>query len=232
MYKINAYKKPGGAQILPLTVKRDWMDNTQLAHAYKCFPVSLTNSLGWGISFPEDISFIWDGILDSTGSHIKILEGQKYVYTERGNATVSFHTNITFVTEENVSLLTMPVPNQVSDGIMPFTTLMSTSFFKGDLPLAIKVTRPFTKITIKANTPVAAILPISLTDLNMSEIHLMSQSEMPDEFKQNDESYSKAVRDINMSGRWANFYRNATDHLGNKLGNHEVKTIKLKVIKK
>ena len=73
------------ANIQPLSVKREWMDETDEAHAYKCFPVSLTNQLGWGISFPEDISFIWDGISDSQPIHVKVLSGEKYVHTNRSN---------------------------------------------------------------------------------------------------------------------------------------------------
>jgi len=30
--------------------------------------------------------------------------------------------------------------------------------------------------------------------------------------------------------KWTNFYRDAVDYLGNKLGKHEVKSLKLKVI--
>ena len=78
MVKLKAYKtKDLSATILPLSVKRDWMDETWEAHAYKCFPVSLTNQMGWAMSFPEDITFIWDGISDSTPDHVKILAGEK-----------------------------------------------------------------------------------------------------------------------------------------------------------
>ena len=39
----------------------------------------------------------------------------------------------------------------------------------------------------------------------------------------------KAIEKINMLGKWSGFYRNATDHLGNKIGKHEVKAIRLKI---
>lgn len=230
MIKIKAYKTKGiSATVLPLSVKREWMDETWEAHAYKCFPVSLTNQMGWGISFPEDITFIWDGISDSTPDHVKILSGEKYAYAERSNATVSFNTGTTFKTDENYSLLTMPVPNSFTDGYQPFTTIMSSSFYSGDLSCAIRVTRPNVEITIKANTPVFCIVPIDLASLQDSEIELLDSSEMPPRsFDAGD--YSKAGAESNSIGKWTNFYRNATDHLGNSIGKHQVKAIRLKVI--
>ena len=45
--------------ISPLGVHRDWMKEND--PAYHCFPVTLTNKFGYGISFPEDISFVWHG---------------------------------------------------------------------------------------------------------------------------------------------------------------------------
>jgi hypothetical protein len=232
MHSINVYKvKENSANLEPLSIKRDWMDETVDGHAYRCFPVSLTNGLGWGLSFPEDITFIWDGISDTTPNHVKVLSGHKYVYTERANATLSFNTGLVFKTDEDTSLLQIPVPNLFRDGIQPFSTIISTSFFSGELPCALRITRPNTEITIKANTPVVSILPISLSGLNNSEIVLWDADKMPPT-KVDGESYSKAIGEINQRGKWSNFYRDAVDHLGNSVGRHEVKALRLKIVDK
>ena len=230
MHSIEVYKiHENAASIQPLPVKRDWMDETYDAHAYKCFPLSLTNSLGWGLSFPKDITFIWDGISDSTPGHVKVLEGQEYVYTERANATISFKTGLMFRTKEDISLLQMPAPNYLHKGVQPFTTLMSTSFYKGDLPCAWRITQPNVEITIKANTPFISILPISLSELQNSEMVMRPMTDYPSDYFNDKIGYSEAVVEINKSGLWSNFYRNATDHLGKIIGKHEVKSLKLKV---
>lgn len=220
----------GYANLSPLQIKRDWMDETYESHAYKCFPVTIANGLGWGLSYPEDISFIWDGVSDTSGSHVKILTGEKYVYTERANATISFKTGIVFKTPNNLSLMQMPVPNQFLDGVQAFTTIISTSFFKGDFPCAWRITKPNIPITIKANTPIIAILPISLSQINNSE---MNEKHI-DELKINqtfENEYSDAIENLNKQGKWSNFYRDAVDHNGNSLGSHEIKSIKLKLNK-
>jgi hypothetical protein len=229
MHKIKAFKREGFGQLSPLSAKREWMDNTWEGHAYKCFPVSLTNQLGWGISFPEDITFIWDGVNDSSPEHVKVLTGEKYVSTGRANATISFNTGLMFETDENISLLQMPVPNYPRDGITPFSTIMSTSFYYGELPCAWIITKPNVEITIKANTPIIAILPIDLSDLQNSEIQFYPMSDKKPNLTDMEE-YSNTIYEINRSGKWTNFYRNAVDHKNNKLGEHQVKAIRLSVL--
>jgi hypothetical protein len=229
MYEVKAYKiSLNSANISQIPVKRDWMDETFDAHAYKCFPVTLTNSLGWGLSFPEDISFIWDGISDSSANHVKILSGEKYCYAERGNSTISFRTGLILKTNQDVTLLQMPVPNMFIDGVQSFTTLISTSFFNSEFPCALRITKPNSIITIKANQPIISIIPLSLNFIDNSEIKFESISKMPKP-KFNNNEYSKAVQEITSSGSWTNFYRNATDHKGNKIGEHELKSLKFKV---
>jgi hypothetical protein len=229
MHKIKAFKREGYGNILPLSIKREWMDNTWNAHAYHCFPVGLTNQLGWGISFPEDIAFIWNGINDSSPDHVKILAGEKYVSTGRSNATISFNTGISFETEDNISLFSMPVPNYPIDGVTPFSTIMSTSFYSGDIPVAWMITKPNVEITIKANTPVIAVIPINLIELQGSEIKILPVSGKK-ENNINMEDYAEVIYKTNMSGKWTNFYRDAVDHMGNKLGEHQVKALRLNVI--
>ena len=212
MYKIKAYKNINSADIKQINIKRDWMDNTVDGHAYRCFPVTLANGLGWGLSFPKDISFIWDGISDTSGNHVKILEGEEYCYTERANATISFKTGIIFETDKDVSLLQMPVPNMFIDGAQAFTTIMSTSFFKGEFPCALRITKPFTKITIKANQPFISIVPISLTNLQNSIIEIDDPKNMKNNISLDEKEHLDVVKEK-----------------GQKIGEHEVKAIRLYV---
>lgn len=229
MHIIEAFEiREGYGTVEPLSIKRDWMENTFDAHAYKCFPVGLSNQMGWGISFPEDITFIWDGISDSTPDHVTILSGEKYAYSGRANGTISFNCGLMFKTDESLSIMSMPVPNLFFDGAVPFTTLISSSFFRGEIPIAWMITKANEVITIKAGTPVIAILPINLEELNNSEINFKPMSSLPEE-SFNGNEYSNVVYDLNRSGTWSNFYRDAVDHLKNSIGKHQAKAIRLKV---
>lgn len=228
MHNIKAYKiNSRSANLSQIGLKRDWMDETFDKHAYRCVPVTLSNGLGWGISFPEDISFIWDGITDTTPNHIKILSGEKYCSLGRGNATLSFNTELYLRTSDNVSLLHMPVPNQFIEGIQAYTTIISSSFFNSPFPCAIRVTSPNKIITIKANEPIVAIIPISLSEINNSTIEYEDIKKFP--FALPKEIKSTKPRPL-VKGLWTDYYRDAVDPNGNKIGHHEVKSLKFNVI--
>jgi len=184
--------------------------------------------LGWGISFPEEISFIWDGISDSTDTHVKVLSGNKYVYTSRANATISFKTGLILRTKEDLSVIAMPTPNWPIDGVWPFTTVISTSFFAGEFPVAWRITKANEIIKIPANTPVISVMPISLKSLNNSKGTIKKMSNLPKNFFP-DADYGQIVSEINKKGEWTNFYRDGVDYKGNKIGEHEVKILRLKI---
>jgi len=102
------------------------------------------------------------------------------------------------------------------------------------LPVAWKITKPYVPITIKAGQPVIAILPISLTELNNSTLEVKDIRHMPQPHLENIPTYEGAVAAAKEAAEkqiWTDYYRDATDYLGNKLGSHEVKSIKLKVSK-
>lgn len=229
---VNVYRlKDSSANIGNLKIKREWMDGTQDAHAYKCFPVTLTNSLGWGISYPEDIEFIWDGISDTTPVHVKVLKGEQYISTGRANATISFNTGLIFETDENTSLIHMPVPNQFIDGVQAFTTIISSSFYKNPFPVAWKITKPNVPILIPAGTPIISVVPVSIGAISDSELNIYDNSEDKfgqDHWKRN-RKYGERAQEINQTGGWTNFYRNATDETETSIGSHEVKAIRMPV---
>jgi hypothetical protein len=210
-------------------IKREWMDNTDGGHAYKCFPVSQANTFGWSISFTEDIEFIWDGISDTTPDHVTILKEPAGVCNlNRGNATISFYTGIFFETDENTSLVSIVPPNYFIDGAMPFTSVISTSFFDDALPAAWKITRANEKIFIPAETPIITVIPISIGGLSDIELDLYDK-----DFTQERADYiakrNEAWKEITQAGGFTNFYRDAVDYEGNSIGKHELKALRLKV---
>jgi hypothetical protein len=221
------------ADIEQLPLKRDWMENTHERHAYHCFPLSLSNRLGWGISFPEDIVVRWDGGegLDPSQDRVEIIKGNKFTNVYRANHTLSFETGLKFEAEngENVTLLTMPVPNEFVRGAQCFTTLISTSALPGSLPIAWMITEPNIEITIPAGTPVAAVIPISLTNLQEYEL-IISKNSKP-HFDDSMKARGDAAQAKNAVGDWSHFYRDAVDHLGNPFGKHEAKKIVMKISK-
>ena len=214
--------------ITPMPIKRDWMDNTSEKHAYRCFPVTQANVIGWSLSCLEDIEFIWDGINDQTDKHVEIFSPLGS-YAGRGQSSISLNTSLIFKTDSDVSILTINPINYFNDDFETMSNLISTSFYDNPLPLAIKVKKSNEKVIIKAGTPLATIIPISLTNLNNTNIDVV---EWKDEEKLRTNaniSYGEEAQKINSKGGWTDWYRDAVNEKGESLGNHEVKVLKLYV---
>jgi hypothetical protein len=127
--------------------------------------------------------------------------------------------------------MTMPAPNQFVRGAQCMTTLISTSVLQGELPIAWMITEPNIEIKIPANTPIAAILPISLSEIQSYEleVHKGRPSYEDIEWQNKMRKRSQTSQERNSKGDWTHFYRDAIDAEENPMGKHEAKKIIMKV---
>jgi hypothetical protein len=230
MINISVEKMQGSSfNIEPMSIKRDWMDSTSEGHAYRCFPVTQSNVVGWSLSSVIDIEFIWDGTNDQTPDHINIIKAPKGSYGGRGQSSISFDTGLVFRTEEDISLFTINPVNYFSNDFETMSNLMSTSFYDNPLPLAIKARKVNETVLIKAGTPLATIIPISLSNLNNSCIEIFDYQDKDKKRVQANMSYGSAAQVINSAGQWTDWYRDAVNEKQESLGSHEAKVLKLRV---
>lgn len=215
--------------ISPMSIKRDWMDVTPEKHAYRCFPVTQANMIGWNLSCDEDIVFTWNGITDTSSETVKILKGNDFSYTGRGQATISINTGLVFKTDQNVSMFTINPVNYFNEDFETMSSLVSTSFYQNPLPLAIKARAANKEIIIKAGTPIATIIPISLTALDNTEISIIDYKDINREREKANRAYGEAAQVVNTSGQWTDWYREAVNEKGESIGQHETKTLRLSV---
>jgi hypothetical protein len=227
MYRISVQKQQGSLfTIAPMSIKRDWMDQTSENHAYRCFPVTQANVIGWNLTCEEDIEFEWDGINDQTGEHVKIFKPEGS-YSGRGQSSISLNTGLVFRTDNDVSIWTINPVNYFSEYFETMSNLVSTSFYPNPLPLAIKAKKSNERVTIRAGTPIATIIPISLTDLNNTSIIINNYEDLDGSKSKANMSYGEAAQVMNKSGQWTDWYRDAVNEKGESKGSHEVKTLKL-----
>lgn len=218
--------------ISPMSIKRDWMDATPEKHAYRCFPVTQANMVGWNLFCDKDIEFIWNGITDTSSDNVQIIIGEEFTYTGRGQSTVSFNTGLTFRTDENVSLLTINPVNYFNDDFETMSSVISTSWLDVGFPLAIKARTANKNILIKAGTPLATIIPISLTQMDNTSINIIDYTDAENKRQEAHRSYGEASQEINKSGQWTDWYRDAVNEKGESLGKHETKVLHLSVTDK
>lgn len=229
MFNITVEKMQGCLfNIEPMSIKRDWMDLTAENHAYRCFPVTQANVIGWNLSCVEDIIFTWDGINDQTDQHVNI-KSPFGSYSGRGQSSISLNTSLVFRTDKDVSIWTINPVNYFNDDFETMSSLISTSFYDNPLPLALKAKKANVETIIKAGTPIATIIPISLSNLNNTSIEIIKYTDSDGSRNNANISYGEAAQEMNSSGNWTDWYRNAVNEKNESLGSHEVKTLKLSV---
>jgi hypothetical protein len=232
MFNISVEKTQGALfDIQPMSIKRDWMDATSENHAYRCFPVTQSNVIGWSLSCLEDIEFIWDGVNDQTPDRVQVFSPEG-AYSGRGQSSISLNTGLVFRTAQDVSIFTINPVNYFSDEFETMASLISTSFYDNPLPLAIKAKVANKRVVIKAGTPVATIIPISLSNLNGTDIEIVEYQDSGRKRLNANIAYGEAAQVLNSSGKWTDWYRDAVNEKEESLGSHEVKTLKLGVIDK
>jgi hypothetical protein len=215
--------------IKPMSIKRDWMDLTPEKHAYRCFPVTQSNVVGWSLFCNQDIEFVWDGINDTSQDHVQIINAPEGSYSGRGQSSISLNTGLVFKTEKDVSIFTINPVNYFSHDFETISNLISTSFYDNPLPLAIKAKKAGEKVTIKAETPLATVIPISLTNLDNTTIEMYEYTDKDRVRENSNRSYGEAAQEINKLGKWTDWYRDAVNEKGENLGNHETKALRLSV---
>lgn len=230
MFNISVERLDGCSfDINPMSIKRDWMDATPERHAYRCFPVTQANVIGWNLTCKEDIEFEWDGITDQTDQHVKIFS-PKNAYAGRGQSSLSLRPQLIFKTAADVSIWIVNPVNYFNDDFETMSALISTSFYDQPLPLAIRAKTANKRVLIKAGTPIATLIPISLSNLNGTTIEINEYAEQDNKRRIANMSYGAAAQKVNSTGEWTDWYRDAVNEKGESLGSHEVKTLKLGVI--
>jgi hypothetical protein len=218
------------AVISPMSIKRDWMDNTPEKHAYRCFPVTQANMVGWNLSWSKDIEFVWNGINDTSSENVKIIGENNNIYTGRGQSSISFNTGLIFKTDKEISMFVINPVNYFSEEFETISSIISTSWFDNGFPLAIKAKSSNKKILIKAGQPIATIIPISLTSLDNTSINIYDYLDKDGIRQKKHQSYGNAAQEINKKGEWTDWYRDAINEKGESLGDHETKVLRLSVI--
>ena len=227
-YTIKAYMQDDSVLLEPLSFRREWFDKTLGKIAYVCLPLSSANPIGWGIAFQKDISFIWDGEFENFSEHVKILSGEEYIRVQK-NRTLAILPYFSLSTDQNITMLLNPVPNQFSDEWATISLTFSTGFYHDAIIPAITILKANKVITIKAGTPVAAMLPVSLSELNNSKMEMYSWDEK--DFSVYNQDYTDALATSEYTQKPVNLYRRGFNHKNEKNGEHEVKLLKLKTVR-
>lgn len=151
----------GFPDIHPASAKREWMDKTPNAFAYRCLPLNIANSVGWEIRCEESFEATWTGEQAASSIRITSLEGDgsRLPASHFGSGTITFMLNVVFVTEENYNLYVTGVPNLFKHGIQPLSGLIETYWLPYSFTMNWKFTAPGT-IRFDKGEPFCFLFPV------------------------------------------------------------------------
>lgn len=182
--------------IEPAKKAREWMT----PHAYRCLPLSIANEIGWDVISPCDLEVKLFG--DNTINGIEVDNGNDYFKSHFGCHTVTLQMRNYIWKSDNpdISLLIMPIPNSDHHDWRALTAIIEIEAL--DYPWFITIQFPpeYGKYKIKKGTPIARIIPISisLTQQNLIEQHIS------DELRVKENQLSKKRQ--NSGNEWLRFY--------------------------
>lgn len=137
---------PLAPAIRPAPPDRAWMDAFQDRHAYRCLPLTISNTFGWEILSPCDLTVAWNG--GEKVEDLQVTAGDDYPLLEHfaksnfSRGIVTLHTGYIFQTEPGWSLMATGPLNKPLDGLAPLTGVIETDWLPYPFTMNWQVTRP------------------------------------------------------------------------------------------
>jgi hypothetical protein len=184
--QIHACILPGAPEnvaglIRPCRPKREWMDRTSAAYAYRCIPMSAANTMGWEILNPVNCEFRWNGLTPHK---------QVFVYREKevpygpkshfGTGVITWDIPFLFRTPPEYGLVVTGPANHDRDHITPLDAFIRSDWLPFPFTMNWRITKADVAIRFKAGEPIARIYPYPLALLDEMQLELHNLAEDPE----------------------------------------------------
>lgn len=149
--------------IRPAPPNRAWMDAFPDRHAYRCLPLTISNTFGWEILSPCDLVVEWSG--GETVEDLRVFSKDDFPLLSHfaksnfSRGIFTTHTGYIFRTEPGWSLMATGPLNMPIDGAAPLTGIIETDWLPYPFTMNWQLTRPGT-VEIPKGSPFCHILPI------------------------------------------------------------------------
>ena len=206
-------------QIKQSRLKRDWMDDTYLKHAYRCLPLSQANVNGWEIILQQDLVVQWDG-----GQSVpRILEGEVYRGRTIANCNkvgmIDIHMGWAFSTEEGYDTWLTGPPNYFLDGAVPLTASIPSHWWPDEVQFSWKITKVGEPVVFPEGMPFAFFMVYPNSLMPSMDVEVENLWDKPDLIEQR-MSYSEAKMKKNREEpwKWMNGIRTGLNEKGEQIG--------------
>jgi hypothetical protein len=181
--------------IRPAPAERQWMDETDQRHAYRCLPLTIANAHGWEILSPAGFSAIWSGGkgLDS----VKVtpdVGARQVALSHFGHGVLTFHVSCLFQTEPGFDLMVTGPLNRPKDSIAPLTGMIETDWAPYTFTMNWRFTRPWSAIRFVKGEPFCHIMPVRRGEIEAVQPELRSLAENPELHRRHHDWSQKRLR--------------------------------------
>ena len=150
-------------RIRPASQRRDWMDETPEAFAYRCLPLNIANAHGWEILAPCGFEAEWNG---GAGANDVVVtpdpdtEPSDHPVALFGQGTFTFHIQALFRTPPGWNLWVGGPPNGMRDGVAPLGGVIETDWSPSPFTMNWRFTRPNQRVRFEAGDVICHLFPV------------------------------------------------------------------------
>lgn len=161
---ITCYLHDGWAPDLrPASPRREWMDATPEAFAYRCLPLNIANAHGWEVGSPVACTARWNGGTGTDAVEVRAeadAPPHKVPVSLFGDGVLTFHVEGIFRTPPGWNLWVGGPPNAAKDGIAPLSGIIETDWSPFTFTMNWRFTRPGEWVAFARGEPIAFFFPV------------------------------------------------------------------------
>lgn len=185
------YLHPGWQPLIrPAPSRREWMDQTPDAFAYRCLPLNIANAHGWELLNPCAFEACWNGDIGTDAITIRPLQDGGDIASVAtslfGQGVVTFHVPGILRTPPGWNLWIGGSPNQPKDGVYPLTGVVETDWSPFTFTMNWRFTRPNHWVRFDAGEPICFFFPVQralLEDVKPSMAPIDAEPELLNRFQ-------------------------------------------------
>ena len=196
-------------RLVPASVSRSWMADTQEQFAKRCLPLLLANQAGWFVLNSHTLRVTWNGDDAISGLKIECISGSAPYPAKShfGHGILTWHLPYLFRTSPGYNLLVRGPANWPKDGAFPLEGLVETDWSVATFTMNWKLTRPDLPVIFDRDEPICMLVPQRRGELETFQPQILgikSEPEIEKGYCQWSQSRQQFLVELQVPGSEAN----------------------------
>jgi Family of unknown function (DUF6065) len=168
-------------------VRREWMDATPSAFAYRCLPLTIANQLGWTVTNPIGFTAFWRGSPGPGGIDFRFDANPEFwrswINDQFGCGIITWNTPFLIRTRPAGSRLLVVGPtNRFKQHCHPLTAMIETDWMTASFTMNWKLMAECESIRFEPDEPLMQLIPLAnnvFTDLERAQVSYQRLTDDP-----------------------------------------------------